>query len=413
MRKYIIIITIILLIASQSFAFITALIQIPSLLMRLGASTALPGLMGATRTAVGFVGSATVAGGAGYLIYNNITYEYQGLKTFDEQHPTDTSGSGSPENIVYGGWEWMLNTNIENMPAGCNLQAGQPPSYKNMTYNGDGSPQSLCVTYFVPGNISCTAVSTNPVWSGRMTCYNAHAVAEPSSSGGTAPGYSDTLPAGAVPYPFVLDIAKGIDANVDLINDALAQLGVSIQATKQDVLDIVKHLPATVLAELGLTGAEQAYIDAALAREYEVPPMPVEFPDNITVNIPPITFPETMTVEQAEPIEIAEPETLPTVDGLEVPEIPIFDTELEIPETPVWIEPIQNFIDNVVGSIPFIAVVSSANIESTGGSSSVVFTVYGSNFTVDFADYSSVFTFMSTVLVFCSSVFSVFIIVKD
>lgn len=180
------------------------------------------------------------------------------------------------------------------------------------------------------------------------------------------------------PYPLYADM--GVQGIVDGINTGLSTAGSDVIVNRDDVLPIIPHLPTNIVEDIknNSSALDEAMIENAI--------------NNISENV----------IET----EISIP-----ISDFEIPEVPLFDTSLDLPEQVDFMNPVRNFLNNVLNSVPFISMFQNTNIEINNPQNIVTFNIFGNTLNVNFAEWTSIYNFMSTIIIFCASVFAIFILV--
>lgn len=180
------------------------------------------------------------------------------------------------------------------------------------------------------------------------------------------------------PYPLFADL--GVQGIVDGVNTGLSSAGSDVIVSKDDILPLLPHLPKEFVDEIK---NKSSALDNQLI-------------ESSVQNVADTIKTETYDI---------------SISDIPIPESPLFDVNIEIPEQVDFLSPVKSFFNNVLNSIPFISLFNEANIEVSSISSEFSFNVFGESVTFDFNEYHNVFSFMSSVIIFCASVFAVMIIV--
>lgn len=199
--------------------------------------------------------------------------------------------------------------------------------------------------------------------------------------------------------PIILDLSKSLSENVRDIREQLLGAGIPetvVEQVDENVVgEIVSDIPPALRDTMPNTVIEQEIIESN-----------TETLPNEQASAVPLT--EAGNV----PVEIAEPDIeIPAIPTFQAPTAPIFDNTFELPENKDFLAPVKNFFENVFDSIPFVSVLNTANIETSGATSQVDFDYKGHQFGFDFADHASTYSFMSSVIIFCASILFVIILV--
>lgn len=381
MRKNVIIIliTILLTYTIYSHAFVIALVNgvaratVPTLFQKIGQvplRAAIPAIVGSSLLFLKFDGLQT-------------TYNEPSASNFNNNY----SNTKMPQRIEQEGVLYEKRHSFTNQSKGSSYII----YYPNGEAGCSGAPTIIIYSNCV--NNSCTKT-----W----YCKISQTATSPQQSY-SAPSIVNETDDSTTILPFQLNLSQSVNENVNNIKNALQAAGYSSSIvdsiTKEDVLPLLATFPPSLYNPPTNTTLEN--IELQKAR------------DNMTSQI----------YEQSQSIPLTDDKKAVEVklkeDNLTTP---ILDNNIDLttPEfSPIlgdmtnkdFLEPVRNFFDNFLNSLPFITLIRSTNIETSSIQSKVTFTIFSRSIEFDFASYSTVYDFMSRVIVFAASIFAILIII--
>lgn len=344
-----------------------------------------------------------LATGFAYMYYKDVTADYK-LPTPDEITADDLLNMTTPSQIAYNGQIYQ-KSGVINKSGTC---------YSDLTtyYNGRSIPcDEKNVTHTIIGNTTINVFvnkdngANNKYWFLGSIYSHTSTPAEVDSVSSNVPftKIQDTPDENSTVLPIVLDTTKSISENVDLIKEQLSNAGYSsdiVNSVNSDtVADIVSDIPLSIRQDMPLSSFEQGLIDRIAQDKVST---------NTSISSQTLPLNEAKDAVQ---VEVKDVPDVPTIPDVSVPEVPLFDTNLDIPEQVDFLSPVKNFFNNVLNSIPFVSLLSTANIEISDTQNVISFSYKNHTFTYDLNNHINTFNFMATVIVFCASILAVFILV--
>lgn len=342
-----------------------------------------------------------LATGFAYMYYQNVTADYK-QPTPDEISSDDLLNT-IPSEIAYNGLIYKKSSLINN--SGLCRSDGY-----TIAYGATVNCKEKDVIQTLYGNKLYIFMNTDD-----RNKYEFHfigAVYSPTSTPAEVVGVSSNVPytkiqdnpdENSTVLPLFLDTTKSISENVDLIKQQLSNAGYSsdvVDSVDYDsIADIVSDIPLSLRQDMPLSSFEQALIDRIAQDKVST---------NTSITSQTLPLNETQDAVQ---VEVKDVPDVPTIPDVSVPEVPLFDTNLDIPEQVDFLLPVKNFFNNVLNSIPFISLLSTANIEISDTQNVISFSYKNHTFTYDLNNHINTFNFMATVIVFCASILAVFILV--
>jgi len=406
-------------ITPRSNAFITATLP---LLVKMFAGSA-------KKMAVPLVSSA-FGGLFGYMIYN-------GIEKYIPKENRLPSGNEYknplPNTILYNGYQYNKVNEMSATNSSVNHARNVQNNYcfpQTVTYAipkpSDGS--SLTVSKY---SDTCIGVASlkNPVTGSpynddiefTIAKYSKGGVDTISKEQSEPPYFSKTNTTGNL-TPYQIDLDKSLSENLRDIKDDLLAAGVPQSIvdtiTESDVADILSSVPKQYTEKMPNSAVEDAAIDKARAKNIAqqdnltIPPFPAkDITDAINAAIPK-TKDGSIATEQTKPIDIADPAVPAVPKPNWLPAEPKFSDNITTPQQLDFLQPVKDFFTNALSYFPFINMFQSATIDYNSPKSIITFPYKNQNFEYDFSQHSSIFNFMRSVILFCSSILAVFIIVR-
>lgn len=342
------------------------------------------------------------ATGFAYMYYRNVTADYK-QPTPDEIPTDDLIRNTAPSQIAYNGQIYQKSSYI-NISGTC--YSGYKYYYgENISCDEENVTHSIVLTDEIHVFVNKDDGSNNKYWF-QGNIYNLTSTpAEVESVSSNVPftKIQDTPDQDTTVLPIVLDTTKSISENVDLIKQQLSDAGYSsnvVDSVDYDsVADIVSDIPLSIRQDMPLSSVEQELIDRIAENKVST---------NTSISSQTLPLNEAKDAVQ---VEVKDVPDVPTIPDVAIPDIPIFDTNLDIPEQVDFLSPVKNFFNNVLNSIPFVSLLSTANIEISDTQNVISFSYKNHTFTYDLNNHINTFNFMATVIVFCASILAVFILV--
>jgi hypothetical protein len=330
--------------------------------------------------------------GLAYLVYNSVNAVFKEKDANSLTANNFTSSSTAPSSISYNGQYFNLTGSALRGYRNC---AYQP---YNFNYSSNQILIDICPTQggaMIDGSSKCLGGATNGSY-GDCVRYVYSLNSSQTSPTLDSLTYSsiavqNSLDNNTVITPFSLDLTKNIADNVNTIKNSLSNnttySDVASYSSPDSVADMLANLPPAYTQQMPLSITEQDLINQKAIQQ-------LKQLDNAT---------STVAIEDVQAPPFPNTPSLPSV--------PVFDTSFNIPQAKDFLQPVKDFFNNVLRSLPFVSLLSSARINTSNEFSKISFIIYGKTIEYDFNNFNAIFSFVSSVLVFVASVFAVLIIV--
>lgn len=340
--------------------------------------------------------------------------------TFDEAFYNSVSAGSMPQDIVYGGKRLDINPNVKVWGTTYNWNYCNTEEHIGKSIFDTGSFGSYgIIRYALCGRLPGWQSTDEPRWLVYEYKVQGESEGVVTTSGGSE--YHPNEQVGDIDTdttvpPISIPVDRGIQGIVDSINQQLADAGAIERVTEDDVLDLLPTLPREYVDQIKANSSpiESAMIDDAIDDRVKTANPTATDPAQAISDAIPKTVAGNVAVEQAKPVDIADTQAPAVPDVGILPPEPVFSTDLPgVPEQVDFLEPVKNFINNIFNSVPFLAAFRDANIETSSASGIVTISFSYGDYVVDFNEWNNIFLFMSKIIIFIVSVYSVIIIVKE